>query len=97
MQLTPDELRNNEEELRCSIQILWQTRILRSARLSVYDEINNGLAYYHYTFLTEVPRLYAEMEDLLERRMGAVRPYSAVSSYRQLDRRRSRRQSFRHP
>ncbi len=75
MQLTPDELRNNEEELRCSIQILWQTRILRSARLSVYDEINNGLAYYHYTFLTEVPRLYAEMEDLLERRMGVDAPY----------------------
>jgi phosphoenolpyruvate carboxylase len=74
MQLTPDELRNNEEALRCAIQILWQTRILRSARLSVYDEINNGLAYYHYTFLTEVPRLYAEMEDLLESGMGADAP-----------------------
>jgi len=75
MQLTPDELRNNEEGLRSAIQILWQTRMLRSERLSVYDEIKNGLAYYHYTFLTEVPRLYAEIEDLLERRMGTSAPH----------------------
>lgn len=74
VQLTPEEMRNNEEGLRCAIQILWQTRMLRSARLSVYDEIKNGLAYYHYTFLTEVPRLYAEIEDLLERRMGGHAP-----------------------
>ena len=83
MQLTPDELRNNEEGLRSAIQILWQTRMLRSERLSVYDEIKNGLAYYHYTFLTEVPRLYAEIEDLLERRMGtSAPPYSPISIYR---------------
>ncbi|SOD40348.1 phosphoenolpyruvate carboxylase [Nitrosovibrio sp. Nv4] len=75
VQLTPDELRSNEDGLRSAIQILWQTRMLRSQRLSVYDEIKNGLAYYHYTFLTEVPRLYAEIEDLLERRMGAHAPH----------------------
>jgi phosphoenolpyruvate carboxylase len=74
MELTPDELRNNEEGLRCAIQILWQTRMLRPERLSVYDEIKNGLAYYRYTFLSEVPRLYAEIEDLLERWMGAAAP-----------------------
>ncbi|MBA4143344.1 MAG: phosphoenolpyruvate carboxylase [Nitrosospira sp.] len=75
MQLTPDELRNNEEGLRFAIHILWQTRMLRSEPLSVYDEIKNGLAYYHYTFLTEVPRLYAEIEDLLGRRMGPNAPH----------------------
>lgn len=75
MQLTPDELHDNEEELRRAIQTLWQTRMLRSARLSVHDEINNGLAYYRYTFLTEVPRLYAEIEDLLKSRMGINAPH----------------------
>ena len=75
IQLTPDELRSNEEGLRAAIQILWQTRMLRSERLSVYDEIKNGLAYYHYTFLAEVPRLYAEIEDLLERRLGSRAPH----------------------
>lgn len=85
VQLTPEEMRSNEEGLRCAIQILWQTRMLRSARLSVYDEIKNGLAYYHYTFLTEVPRLYAEMEDLLERRMGdhapTIPPFLRIGSW----------------
>ena len=66
--------------------------MLRSERLSVYDEIKNGLAYYHYTFLAEVPRLYAEIEDLLERRMGARAPHiPAISADWQLDRQRPRR------
>ena len=41
---------------RCSS--LWQTAMLRLSRLTVRDEIENGLAYYRYTFLAEVPRLY---------------------------------------
>ncbi len=75
LQLTPDELRNNEEELRRAILTLWQTRMLRSERLTVDDEIKNGLAYYQYTFLTEVPHLYAEIEDLLEQSMGKDAPH----------------------
>ena len=75
MQLTPDELRDNEEGLRRAILILWQTRMLRSARLSVHDEIENGLAYYRYTFLAEVPLLYAEIEDWLEHRTGEQAPH----------------------
>ena len=38
-ELTPNELRHNEENQRATIQILWQTRMLRPTRLSVYDEI----------------------------------------------------------
>ncbi|MDE2389123.1 MAG: phosphoenolpyruvate carboxylase, partial [Betaproteobacteria bacterium] len=68
-ELTPNELRHNEEGLRATIQILWQTRMLRPSRLSVYDEIENGLAYYSYTFLNEIPYIYAKIEDLLERRL----------------------------
>jgi len=75
LQLTPDELRNNEEGLRRAILTLWQTRMLRSERLTVDDEIKNGLAYYQYTFFTEVPHLYAEIEDILERNMGKDAPH----------------------
>ncbi|MEK7845087.1 MAG: phosphoenolpyruvate carboxylase, partial [Pseudomonadota bacterium] len=74
-QLTPNELRHNEEGMRATIQILWQTRMLRPTSLSVYDEIENGLAYYSYTFLTEIPYVYAKIEDLLERRLGKDAPY----------------------
>jgi phosphoenolpyruvate carboxylase len=65
MQLTPDELLQNEEALRRVVLTLWQTRVLRELRLTVNDEIENGLSYYRYTFLRQLPRLYAEMEDLL--------------------------------
>ena len=68
--LTPDEARGNEEALRCAILRLWQTRILRATRLTLNDEIENGLAYYHYTFLREVPRLHAEIEDLAANHLG---------------------------
>ena len=73
-QLTPDELLQNEESLRRVVLTLWQTRILRELRLTVNDEIENGLSYYRYTFLRQLPRLYAEIEDLLaDRNFGKVR------------------------
>ena len=73
-ELTPDELAQNEEALRRVVLTLWQTRILRELRLTVNDEIENGLAYYRYTFLRQLPKLYAEMEDLLaERNFGKIR------------------------
>ncbi len=68
--LTPDEARDHEEALRRVILTLWQTRILRAARLTLNDEIENGLAYYRYTFLREVPRLHAEIEDLAAHHLG---------------------------
>ncbi|MBI3898174.1 MAG: phosphoenolpyruvate carboxylase [Gammaproteobacteria bacterium] len=65
MNFSLEELHENEEVLRRVVLTLWQTRILRTARLTVPDEIENGLAYYRYTFLREVPRLHAEVEDRL--------------------------------
>jgi phosphoenolpyruvate carboxylase len=63
---TPEERALNEEELRRGILTLWQTRIVRELRLTVRDEIDNGLSYYGTTFLEQLPRLYGELEDLLE-------------------------------
>ena len=67
---SPDEQRANEEALRRVVLTLWQTRILRTSRLTVNDEIENGLAYYRYTFLRELPRLYADLEDLVAQHLG---------------------------
>jgi len=63
--LTPEEQAENEEALRRAILILWQTRILRTAQLSVMDEVNNALAFYDLTFLRELPRLHNSIEDIL--------------------------------
>src|SRR5262245_21172327 len=69
---TAEEARENEDELRRVILTLWQTRILRAVRLTVIDEIENGLANYRYTFLHEVPGLYAEIEDLVGNAIGPI-------------------------
>ncbi len=61
--LTPAEREENEEALRRTVLTLWQTRMLRTAKLAVMDEVNNALAYYDTTFLRELPRLHNHIED----------------------------------
>jgi phosphoenolpyruvate carboxylase len=65
VRLTPEETAANEEALRCAVLTLWQTSMLRGSRLNVVDEVANGLSYYDYVFLRELPRLYAALEDQL--------------------------------
>jgi phosphoenolpyruvate carboxylase len=52
---------------------LWLTAMLRLTRLAVADEIANALAYFRLTFLSEVPRLYADLEEALRRRFDLQR------------------------
>ncbi|MEB2349256.1 MAG: phosphoenolpyruvate carboxylase [Comamonadaceae bacterium] len=63
--LTPRELAANEARLRARVAQLWQTRLMRVTRLTVADEIENALSYYESTFLTEIPKIYAELEQTL--------------------------------
>ena len=65
------ELATNEARLRAHITQLWHTRLLRFAKLTVADEIENSLSYYRATFLPEIPRLYADIEEALEGRRVA--------------------------
>jgi len=59
------ERTDNETLLRARVTQLWQTRMLRFARLTVADEINNALSYYPTTFLHALPRLYRGIERAL--------------------------------
>jgi phosphoenolpyruvate carboxylase len=63
--LSAAELAANEAALRRAVLILWQTNLLRKTRLRVIDEVANGLSYYDYTFLAELPRFYADLETEL--------------------------------
>jgi phosphoenolpyruvate carboxylase len=65
LQLTPDEQRDSDTALRGAVLTLWQTRMLRPAKLSVIDEIANGLSYFGSTFLEQLPHLVARLEDQL--------------------------------
>ncbi len=60
--LTPRDLANNEAQLRARVMQLWQTRLLRTSKLTVADEVENALSYYESTFLREIPKLYADLE-----------------------------------
>ena len=65
MHLTAEEFEASEEQLRRAVLTLWQTNLLRRTKLTVLDEVANGLSFYDYTFLHEVPRLHCALEDRL--------------------------------
>ncbi len=73
VQLTPEELEASDEQLRREVLTLWQTNLLRRTKLTVLDEVANGLSFYDYTFLREVPRLHCALEDRLNEGDGAAR------------------------
>ncbi|TMH37053.1 MAG: phosphoenolpyruvate carboxylase [Betaproteobacteria bacterium] len=73
VELTAEEAAELEASVYRHILALWQTAMLRLSRLRVLDEIENGLAYYRYTFLEQLPRLYAMLERRLQRDPGTSR------------------------
>jgi len=64
-EMSDRERAGNEALLRARVTQLWQTRMLRTARLTVDDEIENALSYYRSTFLEQIPLLYRDIEDVL--------------------------------
>ena len=73
------EAEQNLASIRARVAQLWQTRLLRTSKLSVSDEIENALSYYQSTFLPEIPKLYGRLEELLER--GRVAPFLRMGSW----------------
>jgi phosphoenolpyruvate carboxylase len=59
--------------MRAYVTTLWQTRMLRSSRLTVADEIENALSYYRSTFLSEIPALYDDVAAELHDAVPSVR------------------------
>jgi phosphoenolpyruvate carboxylase len=62
---TERERSANEALLTARVTQLWQTRMLRTTKLTVADEIENALSYYRSTFLRQIPQMYREVEDAL--------------------------------
>jgi phosphoenolpyruvate carboxylase len=59
----PADLEAAVTEMRRLVATLWQTRVLRAVKLGVPDEIENAIAYFHYTFIDAVPALLEDVED----------------------------------
>jgi phosphoenolpyruvate carboxylase len=103
-ELLPEERAEADDALKRSVLQLWQTAMLRLSRLRVIDEIENGLNFYRYTFLAELPRMCCELERALGRderipaffRMGSWiggdrdgNPYVTADSLREAMRRQA--------
>ncbi|MFP3921124.1 MAG: phosphoenolpyruvate carboxylase [Dichotomicrobium sp.] len=63
---TDEERQELHDKLRRAVLGLWQTNLLRQTKLTVLDEVENGLSYYDYTFFKEVPRLHEALNDDLD-------------------------------
>jgi phosphoenolpyruvate carboxylase len=66
--------RARDAALHAEVLRLWLTAMLRLSKLAVADEIANALAYFRMTFLPELPRLYAELEEALQARLETEKP-----------------------
>jgi phosphoenolpyruvate carboxylase len=60
--------RSIEVELRRHILTLWQTALIRLARLKIQDEIATGLRYYPAAFFAVIPQVNAEVRAALQAR-----------------------------
>lgn len=81
-QLTPEELAENQEGLERAILGLWQTRMLRPSKLSVLDEVENGLSFFRRTFLEQLPKLYIDCERRLGLTSGdSLPPFLRIGSW----------------
>ena len=55
-----------DAQLKRAIRILWQTRMLRSTRITVADEIENNLAVFARTFLPGLPKVKRRLARLFK-------------------------------
>ena len=74
-------LQENEAKLRRAVLTLWRTNMLRQSKLRVIDEVANGLSYYDYTFLRELPKVYGRIEDSLGGGKDPIASFLRVGSW----------------
>lgn len=83
--LTPAEREELRERLAAQVLTIWQTRMLRPTKLTVADEIENGLSFFRYTFLTQLPRLYEDARRAVAQQYPGLplhlRPFFRVATW----------------
>lgn len=81
--LSQDQLADLDLQLRQQILLLWDTALIRLARLRIEDEIETGLQYFDASFFDVVPAVNAEVERALHERWPdvAVPPVLSLGSW----------------
>ena len=72
--ITEDEREQLQDKLARVVLMLWQTSEIRHFRMTVKDEIENGIAYYPLTFFRALPALYRSLEKELADQWGEESP-----------------------
>jgi phosphoenolpyruvate carboxylase len=78
---TKEEYEEIETGLRTQIHTLWRTRVLRSSKLSVLDEVENVLSFFDSTFFAAVPKLYTAVERAIGGGSGDLPAFLHVASW----------------
>lgn len=74
--LTEKEKQKIHIEIKRQIILLWQTAEIRVVRLSVSDEIKNGLSFFKSTFLEVLPQIYLDTLKFLKSYKGAPKTFN---------------------
>lgn len=86
--MSRQEAERNSLMIQGAITALWQSRMLRYAKLTVNDEIDNALSYYRMTFLDAIPELLQDLEleidKLIEHPKSDVKPHYQLPSFFQM-------------
>jgi phosphoenolpyruvate carboxylase len=59
------------DALREEVDVLWKTSAVRSGRLTVADEISNGLLFFRHSLFDALPRVSRDLEAAVRRAYGA--------------------------
>lgn len=70
--LLEEQLEQNEQKIKGRVIQLWHTRLLRRSTLTVADEVENALSYYEFTFVGEIPKIYAQLEKVLGKEVSSA-------------------------
>ncbi len=77
---TEEDLEEIKHSVREAMLALWQTSLLRKRKLTVIDEVANGLSYYDYSLLRELPGVYKTLETQVEA-FESNEPHKTIPSF----------------
>lgn len=79
---TPDEASDMIMDILNQLDLWWNTDEIRSERLTVEDEVENGLYYFIHSIWDSVPVLYKDMRQAFKTHYGAMPKLPVVLRYR---------------
>jgi phosphoenolpyruvate carboxylase len=74
MRMDPDEAVEWEARLKLQVLTLWQTSLLRLAKLRTRDEISEALRYYELTLFRVLPALQIDVQELVQQLAPGTAP-----------------------